>query len=171
MTFSIYIRALLETNQFLIISSINELYHSNTNEYPRIISFFFAILILILYMWLVGFKVYLACSNYKIIENDHNKLSEFFTGIKNSKSYMYYPSIKLIRKMLFIVILLVSLDLSSKIVILILCILQFAYLIYALKLRPYKDAKDNIIEILNELYFLSLLASLIFLNSIDDWST
>ena len=42
---------------------------------------------------------------------------------------------------------------------------------YVIVTRPYKEIKSNIIEIINETYFLIFLASLIFLNEENDWNS
>ena len=42
---------------------------------------------------------------------------------------------------------------------------------YVIIIRPYKEIKSNIIEIINETYFLIFLSSLFFLNKEKDWNS
>ena len=42
---------------------------------------------------------------------------------------------------------------------------------YVIILRPYKEIKSNIIEIINEIYYLIFLSSLIFLNEEKNWNS
>lgn len=47
---------------------------------------------------------------------------------------------------------------------------QLVYLAYGAYLRPYREAKANVIEVVNEVYFLLLLSSLIYLNTESEWT-
>ena len=42
---------------------------------------------------------------------------------------------------------------------------------YVIYTRPYKEVKSSIIEIINEIYFVLFLLSLIFLNEEKDWNS
>ena len=91
MIFGCFIRNTLEMSQFFIISSINEIYDSNTTNSNRFISFLFAICMLLFYLLIIGVVSYLALSSYRLNENEHNKLEEVFRGMKLEKStnFMY----------------------------------------------------------------------------------
>ena len=52
----------------------------------------------------------------------------------------------------------------------ILSIIQFCYVIWIIVLRPFSETKGNIIEIINELFFIVLLGSLVYLNSEENWN-
>ena len=47
MTFGLYVRLLLEINQFFLISGMNELYYGDVSGGLRIASFVFAIIVLL----------------------------------------------------------------------------------------------------------------------------
>ena len=78
--------------------------------------------------------------------------------------------ILLLRKTVYIVILLTLVSLPSKIPIIMLTSIQVIFTIYLIFLRPYTEIKWNFLEIINEIYFLFLMGSLIFLNAEVDWN-
>ena len=171
MTFNYYIRTILETSQFLLVSSIYEVYKFNTSHSLRIISLFSAILIISMLISVIAIQWGLAISSYRVIESKHNKFGEFFEGIKMRKKFKLYSPILLIRKTIYILLLLTLIAASSRFLIAILSFIQIMYFVYIWMLRPFEEIKCNIIEIINELFFLVLLSSLIYLNTENKWSS
>ena len=119
----------------------------------------------------VVFALYLAWSSYKIIEKEHNKLGELFSGLKPERKFKLYSWVFMIKKAIFVSFLITLSIVSSRILIGILSTLQLGYLIYVSVLRPFKETKWNIIEILNEIYFIWLFGSLAYLNSESNWNS
>ena len=115
--------------------------------------------------------IYLSCSSYHLNDDSHNKLEEFFIGLKQQKKFKVYISIKMGRRILFVSFLITLVCFSSKLLIGVLSVIQIFYLIYLAFLRPFEKVKGNIIEIVNECYFLLLLSSLYFLNTESDWTS
>ena len=171
MTFGYFIRNGFELSQFILISSINEVYENNTSSSNRLISFIFAILMIILFLIFCMFAQYLIWISYKVEENRHNMFEEFFIGLKKTKKSRIFIIALLLRKLIFIAHLIALVLFSSKLVISILTSFQVIYIWFVIYVRPYEEVKGNIIEIVNELYFTPLLFVLIFLNSIHDWNS
>ena len=220
--FGYFIRSFLEMVQFSAISSIHEVLKFDASEVFSLISLIVALCYITTLIIIFGFMLYLALSSYIVEENEHNKLGDFFEGMKMKRSFKFYAPMMIARRVIF-VLLLVSLNsISSKTLIWILSFLQLLYIIYhriewflsdsvidmflwhsslfrranlaKIKedlrksrswsefesnssillyvgyLRPYSEIKWNIIDILNEVYFLLLLFILIFLNEEKDWS-
>ena len=82
LSFSYYIRVALEINQYLLICSVYEIYSFNTSQPFRIVSLAFAIMILISWFSILILAIYLSMSAYTVNEDKHNKLGEFFNGLK-----------------------------------------------------------------------------------------
>ena len=171
LTFGFFIRNTLELSQFILISSINEIYESNTEDSYRLISFVFSILMVILFVLMIGLIQYLAFSSYSLNENEHNKLEEFFRGLQFDGKHRFYTTVLLLRRLIFIVLLITWSSISSRALIIILSLIQVGYIIYLSYIRPYKNLKENLIEILNEFYFWFLLVYLIAINTESEWST
>ena len=113
LTFGYYIRASLEMWQYILLSSINELYYINLSGSLRILSFSFAILIIVLFVLFLAFALYLSLSSYKIEENSLNKLSEYFDGIKSGTKYKISVPIQLIRRAAYVALVTVSWKVSQ----------------------------------------------------------
>ena len=170
MTFGLYIRNSLEIVQFILISANYELYKADTSSNYRIASLTIAGFALVLFISLVLFTLYLSLSSYKITENSHNKLGEFFLGLKQGKKFKIYTTIFLIRKGFYVIFFITLQSVNSKILIGIISFSQIVYIVYLCFLWPFVEKKWNAIEIINEIFFFLLLGSLIFLNKELDWN-
>ena len=168
---SYFIRNALEMSQFVLISAIYEVYQHNTSNVYRVISSIFSILVISLYVLMIFLIFYLTLSSYRPIEKEHNKVEEFFRGIKLSIKHRSYVTVLIIRRITFIVLLVVCTSISSIVLIIIMVIIQIVYLIYLSWVRPYIEIKGNFIEIMNEIYFFFLLSFLIFVNTKNDWNS
>ena len=160
-----YILALLNYDQFLLISWIYEIYLFKTSTSCRIVSLVFSFILLICHLLIVWVCL------IKLKENVQTKQSKLFNGIKPQRKHRLYPSTLLIRRTIFVSFLIWLVIVQSRVLIAILSLIQLIYLVYISYLRPYVEAKDNIIEIMNEVYFFLLLFLLIFFNSESDWSS
>ena len=171
LTFGYYIRSILEINQYLLISVVYEIYKWNTSESLRIFSLSLSIVLFLLWLCLIWFTIGLSLSSYQLDEEKHNKLEEFYSGIKQSKRFKLYLPALLIRRIIFVVILITSESFLSRIIISTLSIIQIGYLTIIVILRPFNFTKNNIIEITNEWYYLFLLSFLIFFNADTNWNS
>ena len=86
---------------------------------------------------------------------------------ENNKVYTVFV---ILRRTVWIGILLLAQKANSEKVIGILSALQLIYLIYICILHPFKDIKSNIIEAINETYLLVLISSLLHLNNTSAWT-
>ena len=171
LTFGWYIRYILETNQYVLISWINEVYSFTISDSQRTISLLFSILVSWLCLCLIICVSLLSLSSYEVIKNKHNKVGEIFNGVKMMKRNKLYVPILLMRRAICVILLITLQSIQSWILIAILSIFQIWYLIYIVILRPFEEKRNNIIEIVNEIFFCILLISLIFLNSESVWNS
>ena len=171
LVFSYFIRNAFEMSQFLLISTINEIYDGNTNDSYRSISFGISIIIIILlYVLMLFFVILLIVSSYKINELEHNKLEEVFRGLQQNKKRRCYVVMNFLRRVLFILLLIILSSNSLLTLIITLSVAQVIYIIWLASLRSYEETKWNLIEILNEIYFGTLILFLVFINTENDWS-
>ena len=171
MIFSYFIRNILESSQFILISSIYEICKMNTTSFYRSISLSFSILAIVMYALVLIVLQYLTFSSYKLIEGKHNMLEEFFRGLKVDRKHKFYSTMHFLRRALFVLLLITWTFAHSKALIAILSSVQFVYVIFLSWVRPYVEVKWNLIEILNEIYFSILLAVLFILNNESDWTS
>ena len=104
--FSLYIRLMFEANVFLLLSSFSEIYEWNTSGSSNIISLLFAFI----GGWICLSFVSLSLINYSIHKetknmNNYIPLNEFFSGISNKMISRLYPTFLLLRRLIFIVLL------------------------------------------------------------------
>ena len=85
LTFGWYIRYILEMNQYLLVSSVFEIYNFDKSQSLKIASLVFAILAARFCLLLISIVSYLALSGYEVYSDAHNKIGEFFSGIKMQK--------------------------------------------------------------------------------------
>ena len=163
-------RFILEMNQYLLLSSIYEVHSFDISKPIKIISLVVAIIILLFWVYLIIFVVVLSLFSYEAKEDGHNKIGELFSGVKMQRKMKMFVAILLQRKLVFI-LLAILVSISSRMLIGILSIFQVFYIAYVIFLRPFKEAKNNLTEIINELFFFVLFSSLIYLNTKDKWSS
>ena len=171
LSFGYYIRAGLEINQFLLICSVYEIYIFNISNLFKVVSLIFAIMLLVGWISISIIVFILSISSYVVDESKHNKIGEFFSGLKMQCKFKLYLLILIIRRTFFVTCLITWAFISSRLLIGILAIVQLIYFAYIWYLRPFAKFKMNLIEILNEAYFILLLSSLIFLNEESNWSS
>ena len=171
MTFGYYIRSLLEINQYFLISTIHEIYRLNISTVLRAVSFAISIILLIICLSMIVLTILLTYSSYNLSENKHNKLGEIYEGLKSQKKFKYFSSFFLIRRALYVCLLITLMSISSRLLIIIIVLFQILFPVYWAILRPYHETKINIIAIMNEIYFLCLIISLIYFNTEAQWST
>ena len=170
LTFSWYIRYMFESNQYVLISWINEISMFNLSDSKKTVSFVFSICLLCFCLWLILFISWLSLSSYEVLKNSHNKFGEIFHGVKMQRKNKFYVPVLFIRRAIFVILLMTLTSIQSWILISILSFIQLWYLVFIIILRPFEYIKDNIIEISNEIFFCILLSILIFFNSEENWS-
>ena len=172
-TFAVYIRIILQTNQFALISWVSEIYIFNFSGTKRIISTIFALFVLIAWITIVVFTILLSFSKdaHKISESPdkRSKFDQLFEGVTLNKKSRLFVWLLLIRRAVFAILLITIEPKSSIVVISLLVGLQIIYFVFLVVIRPYREINCNAIEITNELYFLVILASLLKYNTAADW--
>ena len=103
--------------------------------------------------------------------NKHNKFGELYAGLRNTTWARVYLTFQLMRRILFVVLLITLAQVSSSAITWTISSLQIIYLIMLLILRPFEGLNDNIIEIINEVFFSYFLCWLLHFNSEDIWSS
>ena len=171
MVLGYFIRNGLEMSQFILISSVNEIYQWDTTDSYRLISFLYSISMILIFLLVVILVLYLTFSTYRLKEREHNLLDEFFRGIQQNKKHEFYVTLLLLRRFWFVILLVTWLFISSRNLTIVLSIIQVLYILSLLYLRPYEETKENLIEILNEIYFGFLVLFLAIVNTEDEWSS
>ena len=96
--FSYYIRAGLEINQYLLICSVYEVYIFKITNPFRVVSLLFAKVLLVGWVLISIIALILSISSYVVDENKHNKIGEFFSGLKMQLKFKLYLLIQPFKK-------------------------------------------------------------------------
>ena len=172
-TFALYIRIILKTNQFILTSWISEIYHFNFDGSKRKASIVIAFLTLIAWIILIIVTIVLAVSKSVFSNSEspekRSKFAHLFNGVSlNRKSRLYAPLLQL-RRAIFVTLLITIGPISSILVISILVGLEVVYLGLLIFIRPFELVKCNIIEIISEMYFLTMLVTLLKYHTVAGW--
>ena len=170
LSFGFYLRLWMETNQYMLMSSISEMHQFNNFNLSRILSFIFSLCLLVIWANFIIFVCYFALYFENLKFKKLNMFGELFNGIKdNLKSRLYVVAL-LLRRAVFVLLLILLSSVSPKFVISFLSGVQWVYCILIVLIRPYELAMANFIEIINEVYFACLFGSLFFFDLEDKWS-
>ena len=172
-TFALYIRIILKTNQYILTSWISEIYHFDYYGSKRKASIIIAFLTLMAWLVLIIATTFLAISknidSYPESPEKRSKFAHLFNGVSlNRKSRLYVPLLQL-RRIIFVTLLITVEPVSSILIISILVGLEVVYLGLLIFIRPFELVKWNIIEIINEMYFLTMLATILKYNTVAGW--
>ena len=101
---------------------------------------------------------------FKVRNNGHKKFSEFYTGLKKKRISKLYSIFLLLRRLLLVCLFLYGQSLYFMIHVCCLCSVQFMYLVQIAITRPFEFKHNNLIEIINEVYFWFACMLLLYYN-------
>ena len=171
--FSIFIRLFMQSSQFIMIWSISEMYFWYDNGTYKILSIIASIIVCILLWLLIGLSAYNFHRFNSIRDPKSNfYLKEFTVGLKPKKKAWVFPLFILLRRAIFVIILIWgNTSLNHNWIISLMIVVQLVYFITIVLIRPNEDAKNNFIEITNEMYFFILVCILTYYNSSENWES
>ena len=169
LTFTYYIRATIEAYQFLIISSVSEIYSFHTADANKIISLVVAFALLT-FLWFITISAaLLALNSNSVTEVKPSKLRELFRDLKKERKFKIHTFMCLLRVLLLITLLLVFRNYNKIIILAVVSAVQLLYMAVIIIQRAYESKILNLIEILNEIFFSIFLLYLFIYNSESEW--
>ena len=171
LTYGFYIRTIIESILVLALSTFSEIFNFNVNDVNKASSFAVCTLIILVIIMFLALSVWLAFRQIQDEDVKIDKYREFYCGLKKTKLWQLYTTVWLCRRLLF-VLLIVSISPNSPLLALqILSVVQLLYFIYVVVQRPYIEVKENLIEIINELFFLIYLSWFWHFSTESKWSS
>lgn len=169
--FTIYIRIVLESSQFALLTCFNEIYEFSDSTASYTLSLLIAIGMLLTLCGLYVFEIlhYLKVKN-TTVDLSQTPASELYTGLKPMKYARSYTVILLLRRLLLVSIVILLKNMSNIVKISIIVPILVIYTCTLIWLRPNISRIPNIIEIMNELVFLFLVSFLFYFDSEAKWS-
>ena len=165
MTFGYFIKNVFELCQFILITSMNEIYEHNIKSFERWFSFVFFIIMIIFFVIFLGFVKFLTLSSYRKLKKKHNMLGEIFFWCQELQKLKMYVFVLLVRRLTYAILLISFVSTSSNLLLILMKDIHVAYIVYRVVLRPYEVTRGNIIDIQKEIYFVILLLAFIFLKT------
>ena len=157
--------------QLLLLSSISEIYQQNWASTIKIVSYLFAILVLVL---CIGILILTTVVSLKRathnLDRERSKFDELFSGIRQSRLAYMYNVVLISRRLLFITWLLCMEWAPPMLVVCVFATMQLIYTLWAIYVRYFDIVKDNIVEIYNECIYLTMLVILGYYRKEDRWN-
>jgi cysteine-rich repeat protein len=168
-TFSFYIRFIMQSSQFYIVSSLSELLRWEFDNAGKLTSWIIALLLLsvwVLTLFLNIFEIVRIDPHFEV----ESLLKEFTVDLKKDKLSCAYNAMLLARRFIFIAWILWFKWLNIKLSISILAIFQGFYTLAIWIIRPFKAAKNNLFEIINEVVYFTVIFWLIVVGDKSMWT-
>lgn len=102
--------------------------------------------------------------------DNHSRFTEIYEGVKQHNKSRFYSLGLLSRRLIFVTLLIFNKNLSVVVIISIMVGVDIAYILFLVLTRPFEQKSNNLIEILNEVYFFVLLSLLLHFNLLSRWS-
>lgn len=168
---SIAIRTFMEQNMYIMVAWLIEIKRLELSSWSEKISFGLAI---VMFLGVIAFKVLIVHTIYKswnsFKPDEYYMFKEFFAGLKDKKFARLYPLAAAFRKLLFVLVVVMGNFIPVWAQMLVIVLLQLIYLILLVIFRPMEEISHNIIEVLNEVYFLCFVGGLVHLDKESKWS-
>ena len=118
---------------------------------------------------IIGFLWHLKHSFDILYTQEESYLKEFFRGIKETFVPRLYYSFFLSRRLLSVILFIVGQEINLIFKIVIFLLIHLIVAIYSIVSRPFKQANDNIVEIIHEISYAILICLLFHFNDKDKW--
>ena len=155
----------------MLLSCTSEIKRFNTSSLSSIISLIFSFVFAFICVWFIIIS-FLSWTKYEVSENvpENYPFKEFFNGIALKSSAKLYSTLFLLRRMTLVGLLIFGSSLSNICLVVPMIVCQTVYLILVVAIRPFKEVKNNVIEISNEWFYFILVSMLAYYNETSRWS-
>lgn len=170
-TYTMYVRVLFEGYQFMYLASFSELKNADVSEAYAALSFAISCLFAVICFLFLLLTLYMYISTKNNFDEDEKlKLGELFSGLKNTNNARSYSFGVILRRFLFVSVLVGLNTLAEVWLVAGMAIIQTFYVAYIVALRPFDKVANNIIEVVNEVLYLVLIVLLFHLTKEIKWT-
>jgi hypothetical protein len=170
--FGVYIRLSIEAYQFMVLSSVLDLKEFKYETLKHLASLILSFFLIFYCIFILLFSVFLLFKAELKMKKTYRCFRELFSGQKATKLGKFYVILTMfLRKLIHIPFLMwVSDTMEVTNVVLVMVLVESVIFIYLLISRPFETLQDFLLEIVNEVIFLSLISFLFFINQPEDWN-
>ena len=166
-----YGRLLLESNETMVLSTINEINSFDTSTSSTTVSLVLAMLVILSLMTFLIYAWYLAFTFIKNYDPEKKfVLMEFFIDIKHNASARFHTPLMLLRRVVFVIVIIPLAVAGPNFIFPVLLVFELPYLFFVIKVRPFQEWNENFIEIMNECFYSAFIVLFWILNSEERWT-
>jgi hypothetical protein len=170
LTMSIYIRIITEAFIIVCISVMTDFKSFDTHTLKNVLSLVTSLFLLSCIILFLVVNVYLIRKvHWNFDENVRLWYEELFSGLKETTKGRLNSIIFLVSRFLFVFVVVAFEDIPVVVKVIMFGLIQACYVVYLVIVRPFEQVKDNIIEWFNQISYLFLVSSLVFLNTEEKW--
>ena len=162
-----YLRLLLEMFILLLLASMSEIYLLDTSSAPSGISLFIAFCIFLFCIIMIGVAL-IYSQIYK--ESNHEHLKEFYSLYRDEPRYRVCSPIELWRRFLIIWVVIFLNRFNRDFCFILIYTFQCLYTLFIILRRPYKNLKDSVVEIINQVFYIVLICFLWIFRNEEQWT-
>ncbi|CAI2386795.1 unnamed protein product [Moneuplotes crassus] len=174
--FTIYIRTFLEAFQYCLLAAFSSVMSVGFKIFTQeaglkeIMSVGFAVLLFFLCCVFFQMSWYIAYKANSKREKESKKWREFLVGVKETKLARMYSFFALLRRLLFCALVTFCVSLGFQVLIIGFIVIQLPYLCFIVVIRPFKDAQNNLMEVINEAFLSIIISYFCFINTPEKWT-
>ncbi|CAI2381103.1 unnamed protein product [Moneuplotes crassus] len=170
-TFNIYIRVFIQAFAFTTLSIFSEMYAVNLSTWVTKVSFGLCIMFAMCtsVLFILSFIMYVK-SFPEVDSQKYWPCTEYFNGVKPTMLSKLYSSIFMLVRLMLISLLIFGRSAGHTTKTTYFYLINIAYCLYLLVVRPLENPQDNIIEIVNQSLFCCLAVPLTWLNTEAAWT-
>ncbi|CAI2381063.1 unnamed protein product [Moneuplotes crassus] len=170
-TFNIYIRIFIQAFSFTTLSILSEIYNLNLSTTVTKVSFGLCVLFGVCTSVLFILSFYMYIKSFPQLDQDKYWCCvEYFNGVKPTKYSKLYSSLFMTTRLVLSSLLILGEAAPSSDKSTIFYLINIAYGLYLIIIRPFENPQDSIIEIINQILFCCLAVPLSWLNTEHDWT-
>ena len=168
---SYYLRIIIEGYLIILLSWEHEIYRSRFSNLFHIISYCLTISIVCFLLFIVLLIIGLERKNNRASYNyNKSRFREFFEGARQTR-FGRILTVVVIFRILFSVTWIVCLNKANKYVrIALYHVIQIGFTVIVIIMRPYKSLQDNLLETMNNLFYIILWSLLLEYNQSSEWN-
>jgi hypothetical protein len=170
--YSLYGRLLLEAHQSFLMSGVYEMNAFVTDTPAAIVSLSIAGVFVFLSLFLVVKAFHMLYKHWSDFDsNEDFFFMEYYADIRESKWARCYTSALLTRRLMFVIVILLWGFFGKDVILIILLTIQVIYTAQLLIIRPFLELENNIVEIVNEMFYCAFVGLMLYIDGEEMWTS
>ena len=170
LTFTIYLRLILESTQYILLCSVSEIYKFEVSSMYAKISLIVACNVTAALCAFYFFIIYeFQATKIWLNRKYHSYSEELFAGLKDNTKARSYSILLFTRRIILSTMLICLQEFNFIYRVISFAFVQVPYCIIIISIRPFAQVSNNIVEAINELLLAISTSFLLYYNEQDKW--